>query len=163
FATAFRHDAEVLELGYPRNDSLHSNDADDVRARVREQLGIPDGKRAVLYAPTFRDNLPAGRGRFWFKPPFSIEEMAEALGDDTVLLVRLHVVIKNRLVVAEEYENRVVDVTGHPDLNELFVASDALVTDYSSLFFDYAPLGRPIVFFPYDLEEYRDELRGFYL
>lgn len=163
FASAFRHDAEVLELGYPRNDSLHSDDAEGVRARVRNRLGIPEGKRAVLYAPTFRDNLSAGRGRFWFQPPFSIEEMAEALGEDTVLLVRLHVVIKNRLAVAEGFEDRIIDVTDHSDLNELFVASDALITDYSSLFFDYAPLGRPIAFFPYDLEEYRDQLRGFYL
>ena len=89
--------------------------------------------------------------------------MAEALGEDTVLLVRLHVVIKNRLAVAEGFEDRIIDVTDHSDLNELFVASDALITDYSSLFFDYAPLGRPIAFFPYDLEEYRDQLRGFYL
>lgn len=163
FASAFRHDAEVLELGYPRNDSLHSDSAERVRARVREQLGVPDGKRAVLYAPTFRDNLPAGSGRFWFKPPFRIEEMAEALGEDTVLLVRLHVLIRNRLIVAEGFEDRVIDVTNHADLNELFVASDALITDYSSLFFDFAPLGRPIVFFPYDLEEYQDQLRGFYL
>ncbi|MGO1440297.1 MAG: CDP-glycerol glycerophosphotransferase family protein [Brevibacterium yomogidense] len=163
FASAFRHDAEVLELGYPRNDSLHADDATQVRARVRERLGIPEGKRAVLYAPTFRDNLPAGNGRFWFRPPFTLEEMADGLGEETVLLVRLHVVIKNRLSVPAEHEGRIVDVTSHSDLNELFLASDALVTDYSSLFFDYAPLGRPIAFFPYDLDEYRDELRGFYL
>jgi CDP-glycerol glycerophosphotransferase len=163
FASAFRHDAEVLEVGYPRNDSLHSDDAGAVSERVRDALGIPEGRRAVLYAPTFRDNLPAGRGRFWFQPPFRIEEMAAALGEDVVLLVRLHVVIRNRLSVPEGFENRIIDVTDHPDLNELFLASDALITDYSSLFFDYAPLGRPIVFFPYDLEEYEEQLRGFYL
>jgi CDP-glycerol glycerophosphotransferase len=163
FASAFRHQAEVLELGYPRNDSLRAEDAADVRRRLRDRLGIPEGKRAVLYAPTFRDNLPAGRGRFWFQPPFRISEMAETLGEDTVLLVRLHVVIRNRLAIPAGYEDRIVDVTSHPDLNELFLASDALVTDYSSLFFDYAPLGRPIAFFPYDLDEYRDDLRGFYL
>lgn len=163
FASAFRHNAHVLELGYPRNDALSAPDADAVRARVRENLGIPEGRRAVLYTPTFRDNLPAGRGRFHFRPPFELSEMADALGPDTVLLVRLHVVIKGKPQIPEEYADRIIDVTKHRDLNELFLASDALVTDYSSAFFDYAILDRPIIFFAYDLEEYRDQLRGFYL
>lgn len=163
FASAFRHDAEVHEVGYPRNDALSAADAEEVGARVREQLGIPADQRVVLYAPTFRDNLPAGRGRFYFRPPFELSDMVDALGPDTVLLVRLHVVIKGRPTIPEEYADRIIDVTKYKDLNELFLASDALITDYSSAFFDYAVLDKPIVFFAYDLEEYRDVLRGFYL
>lgn len=163
FASAFRHDATVIEEGYPRNDELSRPDRNAVGERVRRRLGIRPGARTVLYAPTFRDNEPAGQGRFRFRPPFTLAEMVDALGPEAVLLVRLHVVIAGKAVIPEGYEGRIIDVTRYPDLNELFLASDVLVTDYSSLFFDYALLERPIVFFAYDLEEYRDELRGFYL
>jgi len=163
FASAFRHQATVLEVGYPRNDSLLAPDRDEVARRIRRKLGVPSDKKTVLYAPTFRDDDAAGGNRFFFNPPFGIEDMAEALGTEYVLLVRLHSLIKNKLPIPEGYEDRIIDVSSYADLNELFLAGDALITDYSSLFFDYSVLRRPIVFFPYDLEKYRDELRGFYL
>src|SRR4029079_12868346 len=78
-------------------------------------------------------------------------------------LVRTHVLISNRVEVPAGAEKSVLDVSTYPDIQELFLASDVLVTDYSSSFFAYALLGRPIVFYAYDLENYRDNLRGFYL
>src|SRR5699024_7541550 len=71
--------------------------------------------------------------------------------------------INTKLEIADSLKAKIIDVSGIPDINELFLASDMLVTDYSSSFFDYSVLERPIIFFAYDLENYRDNLRGFYL
>ena len=126
-------------------------------------LGIAPDKRVVLYAPTFRDDRPTTRGRFEFAMPIDLAEFHRRFGEDHVLLVRTHVLISNRVEVPAGAEKSVLDVSTYPDIQELFLASDVLVTDYSSSFFDYALLGRPIVFYAYDLENYRDNLRGFYL
>jgi len=161
--TAYAWNGPVVEVGYPRNDILLDGSAADRAARVRAMLGIPAGKRVVLYAPTFRDDRPTSRGRFEFTMPIDLAEFHRRFGDDTVLLIRTHVLISNRVEVPAGAEKSVIDVSTYPDIQELFLASDALVTDYSSSFFDYALLGRPIVFYAYDLENYRDNLRGFYL
>lgn len=161
--SAYAWRGPVVEVGYPRNDILLDGSASDRAARVRQMLGIAPGKRVVLYAPTFRDDRPTTRGRFEFTMPLDLAEFHRRFGDDHVLLVRTHVLISNRVEVPAGAEKSVIDVSTYPDIQELFLASDVLVTDYSSSFFDYALLGRPIVFFAYDLENYRDNLRGFYL
>ena len=143
--------------------SCSTASAADRAARVRQMLGIAPGKRVVLYAPTFRDDRPTTRGRFEFAMPIDLAEFHRRFGDDHVLLVRTHVLISNRVEVPAGAEKSVIDVSTYPDIQELLLASDVLVTDYSSSFFDYALLGRPIVFYAYDLENYRDNLRGFYL
>jgi CDP-glycerol glycerophosphotransferase len=161
--TAYDWTGPVVEVGYPRNDILLDGSAADRAARVRQMLGIAPDKRVVLYAPTFRDDRPTTRGRFEFTMPIDLAEFHRRFGDDHVLLVRTHVLISNRVEVPPGAEKSVLDVSTYPDIQELFLASDVLVTDYSSSFFDYALLGRPIVFYAYDLENYRDNLRGFYL
>ena len=160
--SAFRYEGSVLEQGYPRNDVFYREDRDAVGARVRRRLGIPADKRVVLYAPTFRDDQ-AVANRFAFTLPFDLARFHEALGEDVVLLLRMHVLVKRDLKIPEEYAATVLDVSGYPEIQELYLASDVLVTDYSSVFFDFAALRRPMVFFAYDLESYRDNLRGFYL
>ncbi|TXR57901.1 CDP-glycerol glycerophosphotransferase family protein [Quadrisphaera setariae] len=154
---AFAYDGEVLETGYPRNDVLSAPDAGERRAAVRSQLGIPEGATAVLLAPTYRDDEANGSGDLPLG--FDVPELLDALGDDVVLVLRLHYYVADRLTLSRD--PRVVDASNHPDVAELYLAADALVTDYSSSMFDFAVTGRPVVLYAYDLDRYRDVLRGF--
>jgi CDP-glycerol glycerophosphotransferase len=158
---AFRYDGEVLESGYPRNDVLRSGGADRIAADVRKRLGLPEGKRVVLYAPTWRDNQYYASGRYRFDFRLDLERAWRQLGDDCVFLIRGHHHMAEDVPAGARPEFA-INVTGYPDISELFLVSDVLVTDYSSVMFDFAPTGRPMVFFTYDLEQYRDNLRGFY-
>lgn len=163
FRSAFRYEGPILERGYPRNDVFSWPGAEQRVARVRARLGlVDDPRRVVLYAPTFRDD--ARDGVHWRHDlALDLGLLRERLGDDVVLLVRFHQLVRDRLPAEWFDSDFVVDASRYPDVQELLMASDVLVTDYSSLFFDYAALGRPMVFFAYDLERYRDQLRGFYL
>jgi CDP-glycerol glycerophosphotransferase len=157
---AFRgFDGEILELGYPRNDALSAPDRDAVRARVRRELGIEDGRTAVLYAPTWRDDAVHERNSAGFALALDVDEFARRLGDDHVLLTRLHFLVAAQL---GQQGPCVRDVSDFEDIRELYLAADVLVTDYSSVMFDFAVTGKPILYYVYDLEFYRDELRGFY-
>ncbi|MBC6458762.1 bifunctional glycosyltransferase family 2 protein/CDP-glycerol:glycerophosphate glycerophosphotransferase [Actinomadura sp. HBU206391] len=152
---------EILEVGFPRNDILYSPDADKIVAEVRARIGIPDGKRVILYGPTWRDDQYYGRGRYKFDLQLDLDEAKRRLGDDHVLLIRPHSNVVDAVPGAGD--GFVYDVAAYPDVNDLFLIADVLITDYSSLMFDYANTGRPMLFFTYDLEHYRDTLRGFYI
>ncbi|WLQ34125.1 CDP-glycerol glycerophosphotransferase family protein [Streptomyces castrisilvae] len=156
---SFGFEGEVLECGYPRNDIFHAPDRAKVAAAVREKLGIPAGKRVVLYAPTWREDQRLGGGRYSLGLQLDLAAAERELGDDTVLLVRRHYMVTDRL--PDSGTGFVRDVSRYPDVGELMLISDALVTDYSSLMFDFAQTGRPMLFHTYDLEHYRDTLRGF--
>jgi CDP-glycerol glycerophosphotransferase len=158
---AFRFGGEICESGYPRNDVLRSPDSDRLAAEVRRRLGLPDGKRVVLYAPTWRDNQYYASGRYRFDFRLDLERAWQELGDDHVILIRGHHHMADDVPPGAR-PGFAINVTGYPDISELFLISDVLITDYSSVMFDFAPTGRPIVFFTYDLELYRDNLRGFY-
>ncbi|HCU96580.1 MAG TPA: hypothetical protein DHU96_29210 [Actinobacteria bacterium] len=155
---AFRYEGEICEYGYPRNDVLHTSEAP--AAQVREQLGIPAGKRVVLYAPTWRDNQFYANGRYRFDLRLDLERAWQVLGPDHVVLIRGHHHLANDVQQAAR-RDFAINVTGYPDITELFLITDVLVTDYSSVMFDFATTGRPMVFFTYDLSHYRDQLRGF--
>jgi len=157
---AFGFDGQLLETGYPRNDVLLSPEGPDISRRVRDLLGIPRDKRAVLYAPTWRDNQSHSSGGYRLDFRIDVRAAQQALGEDHVLLVRRHPNIVDGVPGAGD--GFVYDVSDYPDVNHLLLLSDVLVTDYSSLMFDYAVLRRPMLFFTYDLETYRDKLRGFY-
>jgi CDP-glycerol glycerophosphotransferase len=158
---AFRYDGEVLETGYPRNDVLSAPDRDRRRAEVRTALGLAAGQRAVLYAPTWRDDAVFAEGGKDFMLGLDPGRVADGLaGADGVLLLRLHHELTARSAAIDH--PRVREVSRHPDISDLYLAADALVTDYSSVMFDFAITGRPIVFYAYDLDDYRDRLRGFY-
>ncbi|MCW2898077.1 MAG: glycerophosphotransferase, partial [Streptosporangiaceae bacterium] len=157
---AFDFRGDVLEVGYPRNDVLHSRYADAIATRARSRIGIPDGKKVVLYAPTWRDDQYYSRGRYKFDLRMDLSRARAALGDDHVLLVRLHSNIVDG--VPGDGDGFVHDVSLYPDIAELYLITDVLVTDYSSVMFDYANTGKPMLFFTYDLLDYRDRLRGFY-
>ncbi|MEU3019428.1 CDP-glycerol glycerophosphotransferase family protein [Nocardiopsis sp. NPDC007018] len=158
--SAFRFEGEVLETGYPRNDIFFSPDREAVAERTRRRLGLPEGKKVVLYAPTWRDDKYYTRGKHKLDLHLDLRRMYEKLGDDHVLLVRRHPrVVDSVPIVGEGF---VHDVSLYPEIMELFLITDVLVTDYSSMMFDFANTGRPMLFFTYDLESYRDNLRGFY-
>ncbi|MFF2075787.1 CDP-glycerol glycerophosphotransferase family protein [Kitasatospora sp. NPDC058162] len=157
---AFRYDGEVLESGYPRGDVLAQPDP-RVAAAVRRRLGIPEGKRVVLYAPTWREDQQRGDGDgFRLDLRLDLDHARRLLGEDHVLLVRPHSHVRDPLPGAGD--GFLFDCGDFPDPQELLLIADVLVTDYSSIMFDFAITGRPVYFFTYDLEHYRDTLRGFY-
>lgn len=156
---AFGVTGEVLEIGYPRNDVLVDAQAPDARARTRAALGIADSQRAVLYAPTYRDNLSTSEFASQMVDFLDTAAFSRAMGPDTVLLVRGHA-MNARLAARTARTDGVVDVTDHPEISDLVLASDAAVLDYSSLRFDYAITGKPMVFLVPDLDVYKDKARG---
>lgn len=134
--------------GYPRNDVLVTGDG----AAIREALGIAPDEKVLLYAPTWRDDLAEMVN---FVDPEDLAQRADA-----VVLVRGH----SRTIKQGRDQSgaRVIDVTGYPDTAELLLAADALITDYSSVMFDFSVTGKPMYFLVPDLERYRGQLRGFY-
>jgi CDP-glycerol glycerophosphotransferase len=141
---------ETLEIGYPRNDRFFRSTAEEV-ARLRAEIGIPDGKKAILYAPTHRDYMSK------FEPMVHLGRLADALGDDYVILLRAHYFYGTRdLATLQGWPaGHVIDVSKHPTVEDLCLASDVLLTDYSSIMFDYANLDdRPIVIFANDWDTY---------
>ncbi|WP_433328877.1 bifunctional glycosyltransferase/CDP-glycerol:glycerophosphate glycerophosphotransferase [Spirillospora sp. CA-294931] len=155
---AFRYDGEILETGYPRNDVLVQGDPARA-ARVRALLGIAEGKKVVTYAPTWRDDQLRAGG-YSRELALDLLQARQALEDDHVLLVRGHFNLGGGVEGTDgEFA---IDVSRYPDIADLYLISDLMITDYSSVMFDFAVTGRPQVFFTYDLERYRDQLRGFY-
>ncbi|WP_066065371.1 CDP-glycerol glycerophosphotransferase family protein [Neobacillus soli] len=163
FKSAFRYEGNILEIGYPRNDLFYQQDSKKLAGKVRNSLRLPANKKVILYAPTFRDNQSSGTNNFTFDINLDFEQMKEKLGDEYLLLLRMHVVIKKKVKIPDEYKDFVFDVSNYPDIQELYLITDILITDYSSVMFDFANLKRPILFYTYDLEFYRDQLRGFYM
>jgi CDP-glycerol glycerophosphotransferase len=142
----FPIDGETLEIGYPRNDRLALATAADTAA-ARAEFGIEPGERVVVYAPTHRE---------WhaeFTPVLDVDALAEALGPDTRILLRGHYFYGS--VGFPPRHPRVTDVSTHPSVETIYLAADVLITDYSSVMFDFAVLDRPLVIFAPDWEIYR--------
>lgn len=166
FISAFgldRHNREniIIEKGYPRNDFL-SNYTDEDYCSIKKKFSIPEDKKVVLYAPTWRDNQHTSGVGYVYKDEINFSNLIKELGDEFIILFRAHYFVANSFDF-EKYEGHIIDVSGYDEINDLYVISDMLITDYSSVFFDFAILKRPIVFFMYDLEMYRDDVRGFYI
>jgi CDP-glycerol glycerophosphotransferase len=158
---AYAIEGEMLETGYPRVDVLAGADRDARGAELRRRLGIPEGARTVLYAPTYRDHVVDRRGRYRLDLQLDLARLRQAVGEDTVILFRKHhYVVDSVPVTADGF---VRDVSSYPDGTELMLAADVLITDYSSMMVDYANTGRPMLFYTYDLDAYAEEIRGFYL
>lgn len=152
----------VLEAGYPRNDFLINYTEDDLK-QIRRELGIENnGKKIILYAPTWRDNQHDAKIGYVYSTHVDFDLLREELGDEYIILFRAHYLVANHFDF-EKYSGFVYDVSGVSDINKLYVISDLLITDYSSVFFDYANLRRPMIFYMYDLANYAGEIRGFYI
>lgn len=163
FRSAFQYGGPVVESGYPRNDLFFTANNAATIERIRTQLQLPEDKKVILYAPTFRDHQSLGKGKFYFDYPFDFDRVAEALGDEYVFLIRTHVLVTKKPKIPAQHREQFIDVTAYPDIQELYLITDLLITDYSSVFFDFANMNRPMMFYAYDLDLYRDTLRGFYL
>ncbi|MHC9533075.1 CDP-glycerol glycerophosphotransferase family protein [Dellaglioa sp. L3N] len=161
FESAFAFNNKSLDIGYPRNDILYAdNNEKNIKALKKAYLGNEDAK-VVLYAPTWRDDSFFRQGVYKFNLAFSFEEFFKHVSDDTILIMRPHYLVKNGIDVTG-FEDR-VKIMADENITELYLMSDMLITDYSSVMFDYANLNRPMLFYCYDLDHYRDELRGFYI
>jgi len=162
FKRAFEFNKHMLKFGYPRNDILHAADKDEIAAKIKRNMGIPADKKVVLYAPTWRDDEYYGKGKYKFTLQLDLNKMKKELGDEYVVILRTHYFIADSIDVSG-VEDFVYNLSKYDDIAELYLISDILITDYSSVFFDYANLKRPMLFYTYDIDKYRDVLRGFYI
>ena len=161
FRRAFDFRKEILEIGYPRNDVLfHMNQQNDI-VMLKKRLGLPPNKRIILYAPTWRDNEFYGSGKYKFNPKIDFSVLKEELGRDSVMIVKYHYLVMDQIDWSP-YGDFIRSYDMSYDISLLYLVSDLLITDYSSVMFDFSILKRPMLFYCYDLEEYRNSLRGFY-
>ena len=152
----------IIEEGYPRNDFLYNYTEIDI-ANIKKKLNIENtDKKIILYAPTWRDNQHQAGIGYTYKTEVDFEKLQKELGQDYIILFRAHYFVSNSFNF-ERYKGFIYDVSKFDDINELYIVSDMLITDYSSVFFDYANLKRPIIFYMYDFEQYKDSIRGFYI
>lgn len=149
-------DGPYLNQGYPRDDVLVGPSSDRLREEARARLGIGPEQSAVLYAPTWRDDLATNFRAAPMQPHLDAGVLAGHLGEEHVVLLRGH-----RFHHPPGSGSRVLDVTSYPEINDLILAADAAVLDYSSLRFDFALTGKPMVFLVPDLVDYSDAKRGF--
>lgn len=158
---ALKRENIVFEAGYPRNDLLLNYSSGDV-IEIKRKLEIPENKKVILYAPTFRDNRYESAEGYVYDLNLDFERLQAEFGDDHVVIFRAHYFVANQFDF-EKYEGFVINASHLDDITELYIVSDMLITDYSSVFFDYANLKRKIVFYMYDLEQYQNDIRGFYI
>lgn len=162
FPNAFGIDkGRLKEIGYPRNDFLSTFTKEDV-IKTKEKYGIPLDKKVLLYAPTWRDNSYVAAG-YTFELEADFKKWKEILGDDYVVVFKPHYLIINKFKDDPALDGFLYSIDATAEISELYPIADKMVTDYSSVFFDYAILNRPIYFYMYDLESYASDLRGFYL
>lgn len=162
FRRAFKYKKEMLEYGYPRNDILYQKNNKEDIMELKRKLNLPLDKKIILYAPTWRDDEFIARGKYSFTLQLDLQKVQEQLGDEYIVLLRMHYFISSVLDISD-FKGFAYDFSSYNDIAELYLISDILITDYSSVFFDYAHLKRPVLFYTYDLEKYRDHLRGFYI
>lgn len=158
FRNCFDFNKNMLDIGYPRNDILVNHNTPEYCDQLKEKFGIPKNKKVVLYAPTWRDNQSMGKGKYIFNPHLNFDVLKRALEKDYVFIIKYHYLIANNLNW-ERMGNFIYDINA--DIQELYLISDYLMTDYSSVMFDYSILKRPMIFYTYDLDEYYNN-RGFY-
>lgn len=154
----YRYDGPIHSAGYPRDDLLVSPAAEQVREDTRARLGLGPRQKAILYAPTWRDDLATNWRRAEMVQHLDLEAASRALGPDYVLLMRGH---RFHVGASRAEGTRLIDVTDYPEINHLILAADAAVLDYSSLRFDFALTRKPMIFLVPDLDTYVGGVRGF--
>ncbi len=152
----YAFEGRIISQGYPRDDSLVAPGHEQRRDDARRLLGIGPDQRAVLYAPTWRDDLATNFRSAQAVLHLDVARAARDLGPGYTMLMRGH-----RFHTPSAGGAQVVDVTSYPEVNDLLLAADAAVLDYSSMRFDFALTGRPMVFLVPDLRAYTEDTRGF--
>ncbi len=161
FRRAFAFRQEVLEIGYPRNDILINENTSDKIAALKKRFRLPSDKKIILYAPTWRDNESYAPHQYRFSTDLDFSCLKEQLAKDYIILVKAHYLVSERIDF-NSYQDFLFQFGAAYDIAELYLISDILITDYSSVMFDYSLLNRPMIFYAYDLDYYKDQLRGFY-
>ena len=167
YAEAFDMDIErVYSVGTPRMDELFDETAvNNVKKAFLEKHSELKNKKLVLFAPTYRGTLVREADYDFEKA--NLNGLIECLGEDYVILTRWHPALKNNIkrglstIRRCDFGDRIIDFSDYKDVNDLLIACDVMVTDYSSIIFDYFPLNKPIVYFAYDENEYAGD-RGLY-
>ena len=162
FKRAFKYDKEVLEDGYPINDIFFKDNAEFVK-NLKSKLGIEENKKIILYAPTWKDDEQNESWEHYFNLEIDLERLYEEFSDEYVVILKMHHLVSENLRIDEKLKDFAIDLSSYDDIQELYVLSDILITDYSSVFFDYAHSRRPILFFVPDLNHYIENVRGLYL
>ncbi|MEY8349285.1 CDP-glycerol glycerophosphotransferase family protein [Bacillus cereus] len=161
FKSAFKYNGPIVETGYPANDIFYDKKRyEQVREKVRRRFNIDSDAPVFLYAPTWRDGKHLGNSMFAFDLLLDTEEFIKHAPDNAVLLVRSHHMSKSD----DELKNlkgQVIDVSQFDDAIELMCASDVLITDYSSIVFDWYCSRKPVIYFVPDYDKYAN-LRGSY-
>lgn len=151
----------IIEEGYPRNDSLFHYTEKDVK-RIKDKYNIPKDKKVIFYLPTFRDNQHESGVGYTYNLGIDFDSLKKKFGDKYVILFSPHYFVAKQVDVSK-YKGFVIDVSDNDDINDMYIVSDVIMTDYSSVFFDFANLKRPMIFYMYDLDLYKGKLRDFYL
>lgn len=151
----------IIEKGYPRNDFLFNKTEKDIVA-IKKKLGIPLDKKVIFYLPTFRDNQHTSGVGYTYKLEIDFDRLKKKFSKDYVILFSPHYFIANSVDISK-YKGFVYNVARYDEINELYLVSDIIMTDYSSVFFDFANLKRPMIFYMYDYEVYQGKLRDFYI
>ncbi|MFP3419270.1 CDP-glycerol glycerophosphotransferase family protein [Bacillus sp. SIMBA_154] len=161
FTRAFQFQKTMVESGYPRNDFLHNQNNEETMRALKQKMNLPLYKKLILYAPTWRDDQFYKKGQYKFDLDLDLHELRASIGDDYIIILRMHYLVAENFDLGP-YEGFAYDFSHYEDIRDLYMISDLLITDYSSVFFDYANLKRPMLFYVPDIETYRDKLRGFY-
>ena len=161
YRSAFAYEGEIIESGYPRNDILYNADSKKI-AQLKDSLKLPEDKKIILYAPTWRDDEYYDTASVRFTLELDLNRLKREFGDEYIVILRLHYFIADNIDLSG-LDGFVYDLSKHEDIAELYLISDILITDYSSVFFDFANLERPMLFYTYDLDKYENMLRGFYI
>ena len=160
FARIFHATKESFLLSdLPRNDEL-LNYTEEKILELKSKIGIQTGKKVILYTPTYREYLIDENRDTYIAPPINLNKWKSKLGDKYIVLIRAHYAVSASLRVSDN--DFMKDVSSYPSINDLYAISDMMISDYSSTYFDYSILNRPMFCFAYDLEEY-EEKRGLYL
>lgn len=163
FESCFLYPREkIIETGYPRNDILYDTDRIKKAIYIKRKLGVPEDKKVILYAPTWRDDEYYRPGEYKFALKLNLEKLKKELGEKYVILLRTHYFIADAIDTGG-LEGFAFNVSRYDDIAKLYTISDVCITDYSSVFFDYANIRKPILFYVYDFDKYKDRLRGFYI
>lgn len=160
FRRAFAFRGKMLEIGYPRNDILFQKNNEEDISHLKQKYNLPD-KKVILYAPTWRDNSFYDKASYRMAAPLDYDFLYEKLSGEYVILIKYHYMVRENLDFSK-YGGFYQVMDSSYDISELYLVSDLLITDYSSVMFDYSILKRPIIFYVYDLREYEEDLRGFY-
>src|SRR5699024_5316129 len=144
------------------SDVCSSDLINDKKDRVKQRLGIQDNRKVILYAPTFRDDEVNKAKKHIINLQIDLQQMKEQLSKDYILILRPHIIISNALQLDHSLDDFVINGSKYNDINDLFLITDICITDYSSVMFDYANTKKPMIFFTYDLDHYKNNLRGFY-